>query len=81
MSHGGVRAKFKCIQVLESTDSGGPKSIQLGAVVDDSPENKEFFRWTPYGRIEIGCVNEAASKKFEVGREYYVDFTQIDSQH
>lgn len=73
MSHGSVRAKFKCTEVADTTD--GSKSIRLEAVIDDSPENKEFFRWTPSGQITIGCVNEAANKQFEVGKEYHVDFT------
>ena len=68
----GVRAKFKCVDVADNSDS---KTIRLEAVIDGSSENKEFFRWTPSGQITIGCVNEQASRQFEVGKEYYVDFT------
>ena len=71
-----VRAKFKCVGVDPSTDDS--KSIQLEAVMDDSDENKQFFRWTPSGRITIGCVNEAANKQFVVGKDYYVDFTPVE---
>lgn len=72
-----VRAKFKCVSVEDSnpTVSEGCKNIRLDAVIEGSDENKEFFRWTPSGQISIGCVNEAANKQFEIGKEYYVDFT------
>lgn len=72
-----VRAKFKCVSVEDSNPavSEGCKNIRLDAVIEGSDENKEFFRWTPSGQISIGCVNEAANKQFEIGKEYYVDFT------
>lgn len=52
-------------------------SIKLEAVVDGSEENDRFFRWTPSGQISMHCVNEAANKQFEAGKEYYVDFTPV----
>lgn len=68
-----VRAKFKCTAVEDN--NGESKNIRLEAVIDGSDENKSFFRWTPSGQITIGCVNEAANRQFEPGKEYYVDFT------
>lgn len=72
-----VRAKFKCVGVDAGYNES--KSIQLEAVIDGSEENKQFFSQTPSGRITIGCVNPAANKQFEVGKEYYVDFTPVST--
>lgn len=66
-----TRAKFKCFQVEEQ---GEGSSVKLEPVVAGSPENEDFFKWTPYGLIEIGTVNP--NVKFEEGKEYFVDFTE-----
>lgn len=49
--------------------------VKLNPVMDGSAENKEFYKYSPSGSIELGTVNEAASAMFEIGKEYYVDFT------
>jgi hypothetical protein len=69
----GVRAKFKCVGVEDNADNG--KNIRMEAVVDGSPENKEFFRWTPSGSLMLGCVNPAANEQFVAGQEYFIDIT------
>lgn len=71
-----VRAKFKCDAVEDGQE--GTKNIRLSAVVNGSPENQQFFRWTPSGQLSIGCVNPAANAQFEVGKEYYVDISRAD---
>lgn len=40
-------------------------------------ENARFFHATPSGSINIGCVNPEASAQFEIGKEYYIDFTPV----
>lgn len=73
-----VRAKFK-VTKLEVTgyNEAGEQigNVHLAPVVGGSPENESFFRWTPHGGATIGTVNAEAFKKFKVGRDYYVDFT------
>jgi hypothetical protein len=55
------------------------KNIGLQAVTDnDSEENKAFFKATPSGQILLNCVNEDAAKQFIGGKNYYVDFTEVD---
>jgi hypothetical protein len=71
-----VRAKFKVSQIAKTMY--GHHTIHLVPVTGDSPENKEFFKWTPGGQIELNCVNDAATEQFEVGKEYYVDFTKAE---
>ncbi len=80
-----VRAKF----VVESyetrkANTRDPQSeelrtITLTAVTDGSEENKKFFRWTPNGMIKIGILNPEAWKRLELGKQYFVDFTEAPS--
>jgi hypothetical protein len=45
---------------------------------DPAHENTKFWQYTPTGEITLGTVNEAAGKYFELGKEYYVDFTKAE---
>ena len=40
-----------------------------------SEENKAFWNATPTGSLQLGVVNQEAWKNFELGKEYYLDFT------
>lgn len=70
-----VRAKFK---VIEKAITENGEKIKLTPVISGSPENESFFKWTPFGQIEIGTVNPEAAKQFEVGKQYYIDFTKAE---
>jgi hypothetical protein len=71
-----VRAKFRVNSYETFLDRGEElRRIKLGVVVDGSVENKEFFKWTPSGQIEIGTLNQKAWEQFPLGAEMYVDFT------
>jgi hypothetical protein len=72
-----VRAKFSCWN-KEKIEEGF--KITLAPVTSGSEENAMFFRYTPYGSCVIGTVNEAAAAQFEVGKEYYVDFTKVEEE-
>jgi hypothetical protein len=65
-----VRAKFKCIQVTQTETGIG---VKLHAVTDGSKENKEFFKWTPCGVLDMATINDEAAKEFIVGKQYYID--------
>lgn len=71
-----VRAKFKCTGKSPNGEEGD--QIQLSAVTSGNKENEQFFRWTPFGELTMGTVNPAASAQFEVGKEYYLDFTPAE---
>jgi hypothetical protein len=45
---------------------------------DPEHENTKFWNASPSGRIELGTVNPAAWQAFELGCEYYVEFTKAD---
>lgn len=74
-----VRAKFTLVRT-ESTISDGKELRTLVLVPvygksDPDHENSKFWKYTPSGEIKLGTVNEAAWEQFELGKEYYVDFT------
>lgn len=49
--------------------------LSFSPVYTGSEENKEFFKYTPGGDFSIYTVNLAVAEKFEMGKEYYVDFS------
>lgn len=74
-----VRAKYKCTEVIkrESYNNSNKKFVYTAkfyVVTSGSEENNKFFEYTPSGNIDIGTYKEDV---FEVGKEYYVDFTKI----
>ncbi len=71
-----VRAKFKVTHISPRSEEGSVSSITLAPVYGDSPENKDFFKWTPSGAITLGTINPTAAAAFELDKEYYVDFTR-----
>ncbi len=68
-----VRYKFKC--TVKSFLLNGIGSVELIPVASGSEENQNFFKWTPWGKIEIGSINEEALKQFQPGKEYYIDIS------
>jgi len=69
-----VRAKFQC--VVSKTSEDGTKEFILDVVIQGSKENGNFFKQTPSGHINLGVVNPDVN--FELGKEYYVDFTEAE---
>lgn len=74
-----VRAKFYVVsptkQKMWGSNTGIGTVIKLNPVMSGSKENEEFYKYSPSGSIELGTINEAAATSFEIGKEYYVDFT------
>lgn len=68
-----VRCKMTCEKMALNDD--GSANIRLNAVYDGSPENKEFFKYTPSGQLSINSVNQTANALFVTGKEYYIDIT------
>jgi hypothetical protein len=45
-------------------------------VTGGSPENDQFFKYTPGGTVELSILNPDI--KFDVGTDYYFDITPAD---
>ena len=69
-----VRAKFKVTE--KEVDEHGCGDVRLEAVTSGSPENDEFFKWTPSGELRMGTINGNALAQFELGDEFYVDLVK-----
>lgn len=42
---------------------------------DPNHENTKFWQASPSGEIMLGTVNPEAWSQFELGKDYYIDFT------
>jgi hypothetical protein len=63
------------VETVTQDESGS--RVSLTPVTGGSKENEEFFRFTPFGSIEMGTINKEAAKQFVPGDEFYVDFTKV----
>lgn len=45
---------------------------------DPNHENTKFWNASPSGEIKLGTINQSAWEAFELGGEYYVDFTKAE---
>lgn len=73
-----IRAKFKVISITRHAYSGGSgemQAIKLQPVTNGSEENRQFYAATPGGEINLSVVPVEIGKQFNIGGEYYVDFT------
>jgi len=75
-----VRAKFR-VDSVQRTKHGviETHTIKLRAVASDSPENAEFWYWTPSGEIVLQCINPDVAAELDLGEEFYVDFTRAST--
>lgn len=71
-----IRAKFNVAEITKFGNGGGAKVI-LNPVMGNSEENKQFWEYTPSGKIELHITNQKAIDEFDFG-EYYVDFTKAE---
>lgn len=73
-----VRAKFECVAVEEQPDYQS-KSVSFVPVLHGSEENKSFSKYTPSGSLNLQISYDTeASNAFEVGKEYYLDFIEVE---
>lgn len=71
-----VRAKFRVTEKELTANGDGEGRVKLEAVTSGSEENDEFFKWTPYGVLDMGTINAQALAQFEEGDEFYVDLVK-----
>jgi len=75
-----VRGKFKLNEVTHVEYSADARKLRFGAVCNNNTEeNAKFHKYTPSGEINMTVDNPEASKQYELGKEYYVDFSPVPS--
>lgn len=73
-----VRAKFECVGIEDQPEFES-KSVSFSPVIDGSEENKSFSKYTPSGNLHLQISYDTeASNAFEVGKEYYLDFSEAE---
>jgi hypothetical protein len=72
-----TRAKFIVLSVKKYHRMPGAVEIEMGAVYSTDPnhENRAFFTATPNADLKMTITNPAAAELFQLGEEYYVDFS------
>lgn len=73
-----VRAKFVLNSFTVSMNGDKEmRTLNFTPVYSTDPksENKTFWEYSPAGSLQLGTVNKAAWERFEIGKEYYLDFT------
>jgi hypothetical protein len=76
-----VRAKVKLVGVKPAEGNYGdkepPVTLEFYFVYSSDPnsENKKFWDYTPGGKIEMNLVKPETRKMFDMGKEYYIDFS------
>lgn len=74
-----VRAKFLLSEVTNTAYNPAAKRLKFTAQYDVSiPEDQRFQKATPWGEFEMQVDNPAAVAQFELGKQYYIDFTPAD---
>lgn len=76
-----VRAKFKCTEIKHvATQSPNDVLAMLTfiPVYGDGKDNKEWSKYTPSGKLEMTVTNPSAIDKFEIGKDYYLDFKPVE---
>lgn len=74
-----VRAKFECISVWSAENADDNMVyVSFMPVMDGSEENIIFGQATASGDINMGIDMDVTEARFEVGAQYYVDFTLVE---
>ncbi|MDX0250280.1 hypothetical protein GOC31_16350 [Sinorhizobium meliloti] len=73
-----VRAKFRCMSIAHSFSTGPDYSaatVTLVPVWEQEGVNKVWSKATPSGEIKMLITNPGAVEQFDLGKEYFIDFT------
>lgn len=72
----GVRAKVRITSIEKFV---GQSTLKATPVSGTQGENADYSKYTPSGLITLNISDETkAATYFEVGKEYYVDFTAAE---
>jgi hypothetical protein len=66
---------MKCRSKTQFDD--GIANVHMEVVTNGSEENKQFFKYTPSGFLDINQVNPEVANQFVPGNEYNIDITPV----
>lgn len=66
---------MESVELTNPTATSGDEIVKMRAVYNDSPENKEWSKYTPSAFFQMQISNPGAQGKLTKGTEFYVDFT------
>lgn len=74
-----IRCKFECKSVEKYKEYQGKilYNAKFYPVTSGSEENKKFFEYTPSGNLEVSSIS---CEKFEPGKEYYLDISEVPEE-
>lgn len=64
-------AKFICTEVKLTAEGS---AVTMTPVTSGSAENESFFKYTPWGKLEMGVVNPKLT--FTPGKQYYLTISE-----
>ena len=70
--------KYTDPDAYETKELRSLKFVPVYGNGDPDHENTKFWQASPSGEISLGTVNPEAWSQFELGKEYYVDFTSAN---
>jgi hypothetical protein len=76
-----VRAKFQCTRIEQGAyglEGHNHSAITMTAVSGN--ENKSWSKWTPSGQLTMTVNNPEAVKQFEIGKHYFLDFSEAPAK-
>lgn len=77
-----VIAKCRCVEKADTASPygkpGDPTQTRVKLTPVQGDENKTWSQWTPGGSVELSITNPEAIKAFEVGKDYFVDFSPVE---
>ncbi|MEH2169330.1 MAG: hypothetical protein V7K41_29950 [Nostoc sp.] len=73
-----MRCKF---EVTSLTRYAGIPSVkvELHPAMGQDEEDRKFWKITPTGKIELMIDDSNNVNYFEVGKEYYLDFSEVEN--
>lgn len=65
---------------LEAVEVRTLEFVPVFEYADLEQDNKQVWASTPLGGLELGMIEPRAWSQFELGQEYYIDFTRVNRE-
>jgi len=73
-----MRAKFVLQEKHQFAHAEGEQLVFTPVRCSSIPEDAQFHKYTPSGKLEMFVTNPNVLAKMELGKSYYVDFTPAE---